>query len=101
MTYIRVLPEDLTTAAKSAEDYLTSLRQKMLEANQEVEKLDQSWQGVDEVQFREEWAQLTGKESAYYQMAEALESYANYLNYVREKYESAGKRADLRAKLLP
>lgn len=101
MAYIRIRTEQLSDAAESIQGYLEFLRMKMCEAGKEAEHLDQSWQGMDETVFREEWAQLTAKGSSCYQMTEALESYENYLKYVRKIYELAGKNAEFRAKNLP
>lgn len=101
MAYIKVDHSKLETAASAVDSYVTLMKNKMHSAQDEVTILSSSWQGSDYTQFKTEFDKVDNKDSTHAQMVEAMESYAEFLQFAANKYKDAQARAVNRANNLP
>ncbi len=100
MAYIKVDKAQLEATAKSVDACRQDLKKYMGNATKEVQNLSAAWSGEDYTAFLKQWNELDDKESVYYQLDKALESYAKYLRYAKKQYEDAQEKAVKAANLL-
>lgn len=101
MAYIKVDHSKFGSAVSAIDTYVSQMKSKMGNANNEVNLLSSSWQGADFTQFKTEWDKVTNKESTYSEMMKSLEAYSKYLKYAESKYKDAQSKAVNRANNLP
>lgn len=101
MAYIRVEHSKFSDAAESIENYIAFMKNKMNNAQEEVNALEAGWQGTDSVQFKTQWSKVTNGESTYGSMIKVLDSYAKFLRYAESRYKDAQAKAVNRANNLP
>ena len=95
--YIEVDLDVLEYAISETEKYIVLLKNKMSEAQREVNMLLQNCQGPDLVQFQAKWDSACGEDSTYAKCVSALESYVAFLKYAKLQYKTAQERAINRA----
>lgn len=99
---IKVNHNELTSAAKLVEDYVSVSKKKMKMMSNGVDSLKKvAWVGTDYDQLADKWNGINDKGSVYNNFNKNLEGYADYLNYCAEQYKKAQSRAVNRANSLP
>jgi len=101
MAYIKVDHSKFARASRAVDDYVTLLKNKMDQAQREVDNMSRSWQGTDYTMFKNRWEKVTAHDSTYKQMIKSLESYSDFLTYAENKYKEAQTNAVNRANQLP
>ena len=101
MAKIKVDCGQFEKAAKAIDDYLQLMKEKMNEAQSQINGLSSGWQGADFAQFNSKWNSITNGDSTYAKARKALESYAEYLRYASQKYKETQDDAIARANKLP
>ncbi len=101
MSYVKVDYSQLASTASVIDEYVSTMKTEMTNANTEVAGLSSKWSGEDYTQFKSQWDTVDNSDSTHAQMISALESYSNYLNYAAGKYKTAQSSALTRAASLP
>lgn len=101
MAYIYVNHQKLGAAATAVDDYLQTLKLKMVYADSCVYSMVQSWQGNDAQAFSAKWDCLEDQFSTYYALVKSYENYADFLRDAESRYKRAQADAIDRAYLLP
>ncbi len=101
MAYIKVDHSKFSGTANAIDTYLTTLRNKMNSAENEVNNLSNYWNGADFTQFKVQWSRVTNGDATYSEMVKSLESYSKFLKYAAEKYKNTQINAVNRANSLP
>lgn len=100
MAHIVVDKAQLEATAKAVDSCRQTLKKDMGNATKEVQNLSAAWSGEDYTAFLKQWDEIKDKESVYYQLDKALDSYAKYLRYAKKQYEDAQEKAVKAANLL-
>lgn len=95
---VRVNLSDFETAAKSVENYILFMNNKMQTINTRVHTLE--WTGEDCTAFFEKWNEIISQGSRYQAMTSVLHGYANYLRTAAAAYKEAQEEAVRRANRL-
>ena len=101
MAYIKVNHSKFESTANAVDKYVTLMKNKMRNAQNEVATLSSTWQGTDYTQFKAAFDRVDNGDSTHVQMLKALESYSKYLRFAAEKYKKAQTDAVNRANNLP
>ena len=100
--YIRTDIEKMRATASEIEKYVSEARALLDDATFQVHhRLPVAWQGADFNLFKAKWCVNVDSASANEKMLYALESYARYLNFAAQVYETAQKKAAFSASQLP
>ncbi len=91
--YIEVDLDVLEYAITEIENYIALLKDKMTEAQCEIDTLLQICQGPDLVQFKLKWDSASGEDSTYTKCVSALESYTAFLKFAKSQYKTAQEKA--------
>ena len=90
MAYIKVTFADLENTKQAVDTYIRQTKTKMNTANVEVNTtMSSSWSGPDYDSFRAQWSKLGSKDSSTNLMLSELNSYAEYINFVKAQYKLA------------
>ena len=100
--YVKVNRRQLNSTANEVDNYVSLMKQKMTEAENEVNNtLLSAWSGLDASVFKKQWEKVKEEDSAYKKMLKALEIYAEELRYAEKQYRDAQIDAINRATGLP
>ena len=69
--------------------YVSTMKNKMSVAGDEVRYLSSSWHGDDSSSFQTQWQTVTDDSSVYRNMIKALEQYSDTLKYAKKSYQKA------------
>lgn len=101
MANIKVDHSKFESRAKAIDDYISSLKSKMKQAEALIDALSSSWEGADYQEYKKKWEELTKSDSVYKNLIKELENYAKFLRHAAEKYKDTQTDAVNRANRLP
>lgn len=102
MAYIRIETEKLDNAIKAIKEFVLKATEDCDKVSNKVLTMQNFFQGDDSKAFTLKWLELVrSSDSTYTKMLEEMNRYAEYLEFVKKKYEEAREEVLAKAQGIP